>query len=109
MHFTDRHTHIYTHRSTHTHKPAHASTHTHTHLSRSRSVRQTIALHLHILISLTLPQLHVTAAMGMDHGGSTTMYVRGHGTQGIVSCSNTKSPSDPPRRVFDGLFVQAVV
>ena len=95
---TDTHTHTHRHRHTHTH--------THTHISL---VLVRVALHLHILISLTLPQLHVTAAMGMDQGGSATMYVRGHGTQGIVSCSNTKSPSDPPRRVLDGLFVPAVV
>ena len=97
MHCTDTHTHTQKHTHTHTHQ--HTQAHAHTHLSRSRSVRQTIVLHLHILISLTLPQLHVTAAMGMDQGGSTTMSVRGHGTQGIVSCSNTKSPSDPAARL----------
>jgi hypothetical protein len=55
-----------------------------------------------------IAQLSITDAMGMDQGGSTTMFVRGHGTDGIVSCSNTLSPSDAPRRVFDGLFVQLV-
>eukprot|EP00048_Salpingoeca_helianthica_P016536 m.232859 g.232859 ORF g.232859 m.232859 type:complete len:321 (+) comp18893_c0_seq1:20-982(+) len=50
--------------------------------------------------------LQATTAMGMDQGGSTTMYVRGQGVNGIVSCSDTTSPTDAPRRVFDGLFVE---
>ncbi len=44
--------------------------------------------------------------MGMDQGGSTTMFVRGRGVKGIVSCSDTTNPSAAPRRVFDGLFVE---
>ena len=49
--------------------------------------------------------LNVTAAMEMDQGGSTTMYVKGEGTDGIVSCSSTGSATCSPRDLFGGLFV----
>lgn len=60
--------------------------------------------------------LGVTVAMEMDQGGSTTMFVRGQGTNGIVSCSDipslqaTAAASLPqcsggPRSLFAGLFV----
>lgn len=65
-------------------------------------------INAHQLADFLVDQLKVTSAMGMDQGGSTTMYVRGHGVNGIVSCSDTSDPSAPPRRVFDGLFVELV-
>jgi hypothetical protein len=47
--------------------------------------------------------LHATTAMGMDQGGSTTMYVAGKGSAGIVS-----NPGSAPRHVYNGLFLEAV-
>ena len=47
--------------------------------------------------------LNVTVAMEMDQGGSTTMFVRGEGVDGVVSCSG--GCGSGPRAVFDGLFV----
>ncbi len=44
--------------------------------------------------------LNATSAMGMDQGGSTTMYVAGHGTDGIVS-----NPGRGARNIFNGLFL----
>ena len=44
--------------------------------------------------------LKATSAMGMDQGGSTTMFVRGQGANGIVSHSGGGA-----RPVFNGLFV----
>jgi hypothetical protein len=46
--------------------------------------------------------LKATSAMGCDQGGSTTMFVKGQGTNGIVSKSG-----GGPRPVFNGLFVMA--
>jgi len=45
-------------------------------------------------------QVGVQTAMGMDQGGSTTMWVTGQGTDGIVS-----NPGQSPRNLFSGLFV----
>ena len=42
------------------------------------------------------------AAMGMDQGGSTTMWIKGYG---VVSNSDTPGGSDP-RPLYDGLFVR---
>lgn len=44
--------------------------------------------------------LNVTSAMGMDQGGSTTMFVKGEGKDGIVSQSGGDA-----RKVFNGLFL----
>lgn len=43
-----------------------------------------------------------TSAMGMDQGGSTTMFVAGQGRGGIVSNSSTDGGVRP---VFNGLFL----
>ena len=47
--------------------------------------------------------LGVASAFGMDQGGSTTMFVKGQGTDGIVS-----NPGDGARPIFTGLFLAAV-
>ena len=48
--------------------------------------------------------LGVVTALGMDQGGSTTMFVAGQGNgTGIVS-----NPGQQPRSVFSGLFLEAV-
>jgi exopolysaccharide biosynthesis protein len=44
--------------------------------------------------------LGVSQGMGMDQGGSTTMYVAGQGEAGIVS-----NPGSGPRPIFNGLFL----
>jgi len=49
--------------------------------------------------------LGVTSAMGMDQGGSTTMFVKGYGRDGIVSCSSDKECSGGGRPIFSGLMV----
>jgi len=46
--------------------------------------------------------LGVSSAMAMDQGGSTTMYVAGHGQNGIVS-----KYGGGPRAIFNGLFLLA--
>ena len=48
----------------------------------------------------------VQVAMGMDQGGSTTMFVAGEGTDGIVSCSQNAECTGSPRPLFSGLFVK---
>ena len=48
--------------------------------------------------------LHVETAMEMDQGGSTTMWIRGEGRDGVVSCSQDEQCNGRPRRLFDGLF-----
>lgn len=45
--------------------------------------------------------LHVTSAMNMDQGGSTTMYVKGQGSDGIVTNSGGS-----PRTLYSGLFLE---
>jgi hypothetical protein len=46
--------------------------------------------------------LGATSAMGMDQGGSTTMFVAGEGVNGIVS---TSSKGGEPRNIYNGLFL----
>ena len=50
-----------------------------------------------------LDYLHCDQAMGMDQGGSTTMWIDGFG---IVSDPDTTNPNDGPRNLFAGLFIQ---
>lgn len=45
--------------------------------------------------------LGVHSAMGMDQGGSTTMWVKGEPNQGIVS-----NPGSGERSIFNGLFIK---
>jgi hypothetical protein len=49
--------------------------------------------------------LNVTTAMEMDQGGSTTMFIKGRGKDGIVSCSSNKDCTGGPRPLFSGLMV----
>ena len=56
------------------------------------------------LAHLMRDAFNVTDAMGMDQGGSTTMWVDGQGTNGIVSQSG-----GDPRPIFSGLFLAAQV
>ena len=49
--------------------------------------------------------LNVTTAMEMDQGGSTTMFIKGKGKDGIVSCSSNKDCSGGPRPLFSGLMI----
>jgi len=51
--------------------------------------------------------VRVTTAMEMDQGGSTTMFVKGKGEQGIVSCSTDASCSYGPRPLFSALMIGA--
>lgn len=44
--------------------------------------------------------LGAQSGMGMDQGGSTTMFVAGKGNAGIVS-----NPGSSPRNIFNGLFL----
>lgn len=50
--------------------------------------------------------LGAVSAMGMDQGGSTTMYVAGHGADGIVTCTSQGSGCGSPRNIFNGLFLE---
>lgn len=50
--------------------------------------------------------LGATSAMGMDQGGSTTMFVAGQGTEGIVTCTSQGSGCGSPRNIFNGLFLE---
>merc|ERR1711920_449719 len=47
--------------------------------------------------------LHVDSAMGMDQGGSTTMWVNGEPYDGVVSKVDDGSGQRP---IFDGLFIK---
>jgi exopolysaccharide biosynthesis protein len=62
---------------------------------------------------LTLPELADFLVMGLgareamnfDGGGSTTMWIAGRGTNGVVNCPS--APGCTERAVYDGLFVRA--
>ena len=62
----------------------------------------------HELAYFMKDQLHCASAMGMDQGGSTTMYVQGKGIGGVVNCSDMPNCDGRVRRVYDGLFVAEV-
>jgi hypothetical protein len=49
--------------------------------------------------------LNVTEAMGMDQGGSTTMFVDGEGRDGIVSCSQNAECTGGARSVYSALMI----
>ena len=52
------------------------------------------------MATFLIEYLGVDSAMGMDQGGSTTMWVNGEAGDGVVS-----NPGAGARQVFDGLFI----
>lgn len=52
--------------------------------------------------------VNATSAIEMDQGGSTTMFVKGRGTDGIVSCSTDPSCSYGPRPLFSAVMIGVV-